>query len=349
MNIQQKYIKRCLELAKNGFGFTYPNPMVGSVIVYKGRIIGEGWHQKAGEPHAEVNAINAVKDKSLLKNATLYVNLEPCSHYGKTPPCADLIVKYQIPNVVIGALDTNPKVSGNGILHLINNGCEVVVGILEQECLELNKRFYTFHNSKRPYIILKWAASADGFIAKKQTKAQEREPFFITNNQSLQLVHMWRTQEEAILVGTNTAVTDNPKLNARHSVGQNPIRVVLDRLLRIPKKSHLFDESVQTIVITDSKSDLPQNETNLIFETIDFSKNIPKQICKVLYKYQIQSVIIEGGMLTLQSFINSNLWDEARIFKSKINLLDGVKAPQISGTLINTQKILNDELSIFKR
>lgn len=349
MNLQQKYIKRCLELAKNGLGNTYPNPMVGSVIVYKDRIIGEGWHQKAGEPHAEVNAINAVKDKLLLKKATLYVNLEPCSHYGKTPPCADLIVKYQIPNVVIGALDTNPKVSGKGVLHLMNHGCQVKVGILEQECLTLNKRFYTYHNLKRPFIIIKWAASADGFIAKKPIKSQEREPLFITNNQSLQLVHLWRTQEESILVGTNTAVIDNPKLNARHIVGQNPIRVVLDRLLRIPKQSHVFDKSVETIVITDLESDLPQNDTNLIFEPIDFSKNVPKQICEVLYKHQIQSVIIEGGSQILQSFINANLWDEARIFKSEINLIDGIKAPKIKGTLTSTQKILKNELSIFKR
>ncbi len=349
MNIQQKYIKRCLELAKNGFGFTYPNPMVGSVIVYKDRIIGEGWHQKAGEPHAEVNAINAVKDKSLLKEATLYVNLEPCSHYGKTPPCAELIVKYQIPNVVIGALDTNPKVSGKGVLHLIDNGCEVFVGILEQACLDLNKRFYTFHNLKRPYIILKWAASADGFIAKRQINEQEREPFFITNNQSLQLVHLWRAQEAAILVGTNTAVADNPKLDVRQMNGLNPIRVVLDRLLRIPKQSYLFDKTVKTIVITDSKSDFSKNETNLLFEPIDFGKNVPRQICEVLYKHEIQSVIIEGGSQILQSFIDADLWDEARIFKGEINLVEGVKAPQLNGTLISTQKILNDQLSIFKQ
>lgn len=349
MNIQQKYIKRCLELAKNGLGTTYPNPMVGSVIVYQNKIIGEGWHQKAGAPHAEVNAINAVKDKSQLKKATLYVNLEPCSHYGKTPPCADLIVKYQIPNVVIGALDTNPKVAGKGVLHLINNGCEVVVGILEQDCLALNKRFYTFHNFKRPYIILKWAVSADGFIAKKQIKALEREPVFIANKQSLQLVHLWRSQEAAILVGTNTAVVDNPKLDVRHMSGLNPIRVVLDKSLRIPIQSFVFDKSVKTIAITDLKSVLPQNDMNLIFEAIDFSKNVSGQICDVLYNYQIQSVIIEGGSQTLKSFIDADLWDEARIFKSAINLLDGVKAPQIKGRLISTQKILNDELTIFRR
>ncbi|MCF6213248.1 MAG: bifunctional diaminohydroxyphosphoribosylaminopyrimidine deaminase/5-amino-6-(5-phosphoribosylamino)uracil reductase RibD [Flavobacteriaceae bacterium] len=350
MNIQQKYIKRCLELAKNGLGNTYPNPMVGCVIVCKGKIIGEGWHKKAGEPHAEVNAIYAVADKMLLKSSELYVNLEPCSHYGKTPPCADLIVKYKIPKVIIGALDTNKKVNGKGMAHLKNSGCKVTVGVLEKECLALNKRFYTYHNLKRPFIILKWAASADGFIAKKQNKDQKREPYFITNACSLQLVHQWRDEEQAILVGTTTAVADNPRLDVRHISGRNPIRIVLDRTLRVPKESFLFDKTVKTIVITDvSQIIATESSENLAFEGIDFSKEMPQQICDVLYRYKIQSVIVEGGRQTLQSFIDAELWDEARVFKGSVSLKLGVKAPHLKGDLISTQNILEDQLSIFRR
>jgi diaminohydroxyphosphoribosylaminopyrimidine deaminase / 5-amino-6-(5-phosphoribosylamino)uracil reductase len=344
VNIQQKYIKRCLELALNGFGVTYPNPMVGCVIVYDSKIIGEGWHKKAGEAHAEVNAIAAVKDKELLKKAILYVNLEPCAHYGKTPPCADLIVKYAIPKVVIGALDTNKLVSGKGVAHLKNNACEVVVGVLEKECLELNKRFYGYHNKKRPYIILKWAASADGFIAPKPHENQKREPIFLTHKKSLQLVHKWRAEEQAILVGTQTAIADNPKLNVRHIDGKNPTRVVIDRTLKIPKNSHLFDTSVKTIVIMDIKSNLPKDTNNLIFEKITFDKNRPQQICDVLYKHHLQSVIIEGGAQTLQSFIETNLWDEARIFTSDKSLVEGLKAPVIKGQVFKSKKIMENQL-----
>jgi len=344
VNIQQKYIKRCLELAINGFGTTYPNPMVGCVIVYDGKIIGEGWHKKAGEAHAEVNAITSVKDKKLLKEATLYVNLEPCAHYGKTPPCADLIVKHAIPKVVIGALDINKLVSGKGVAHLKNNACEVVVGVLEKECLELNKRFYGYHNKKRPYIILKWAASADGFIAPKSSENKKRAPIFLTHKKSLQLVHKWRTEEQAILVGTQTAMADNPKLDVRHLDGKNPIRIVLDRTLRIPKNSHLFDASVLTLVITDVKSNTPNQSKNLIFKHIDFSQNVPLQICAILYKHHIQSVIIEGGALTLQSFIDTNLWDEARIFTSDKSLVEGLKAPVIKGQVFKREKIIDNQL-----
>lgn len=350
MNIQQKYIKRCLELAKNGLGTTYPNPLVGCVIVYQDKIIGEGWHYKSGEPHAEVNAINAVADKSLLKSAELYVNLEPCSHYGKTPPCADLIVKHEIPKVIIGALDTNEKVSGKGVFHLKNNGCDVTVGVLEKKCLALNKRFYTYHNLKRPYIILKWAASADGFIAKNIEDGQKRVPYFITNAYSLQLVHQWRAEEQTILVGTNTAVADNPKLDVRHVKGKHPIRIVLDRTLRIPKDSALFDKTIKTIVLTDASNiSSAKSDENLIFEPVNFDVSVPQQICTLLYKCKIQSLIIEGGSQTLQSFIDADLWDEARIFKGESLLKQGVKAPELKGTLISAQNILEDQLSIFKR
>ncbi|MFK5890436.1 MAG: bifunctional diaminohydroxyphosphoribosylaminopyrimidine deaminase/5-amino-6-(5-phosphoribosylamino)uracil reductase RibD [Flavobacteriaceae bacterium] len=344
MNIQQKYIKRCLELAKNGQGTTYPNPMVGCVIVHDNKIIGEGWHKKAGKAHAEVNAIASVKDKKLLKEATLYVNLEPCAHYGKTPPCSNLIVKHAIPKVIIGALDTNKLVSGKGVLHLKNSGCDVTVGVLEADCLALNKRFYTFHNKKRPYIILKWAASADGFIAPKPDGSQKRAPIFLTHKKALQLVHQWRAEEQAILVGTKTALADNPKLDVRHVKGNSPIRVVLDRTLRVPKNSHLFNTSVKTIVITDVKLTIPKNTDNLIFEQINFDKNVPHQICDLLYKYQIQSLIIEGGAITLQSFIDANLWDEARVFKSDKSLIEGIEAPIIRGQIFKNKKIIDNQL-----
>ena len=227
MNIHEKYIKRCIELAKNGLGATYPNPLVGSVIVYKNKIIGEGWHQKAGAPHAEVNAINSVKDESLLNKSTIYVSLEPCSHFGKTPPCSDLIIAKGIKKVIIGTVDPFAEVAGRGIKKLMEAGCEVQVGILEKECQDLNKRFFTFHQKKRPYIILKWAQTTDGFIAPKVQ--EKREPVWITNQYSKQLVHKWRSEEQAILVGTNTAIADNPKLNTRLWNGKNPVRVVIDK------------------------------------------------------------------------------------------------------------------------
>ncbi|RXP63517.1 bifunctional diaminohydroxyphosphoribosylaminopyrimidine deaminase/5-amino-6-(5-phosphoribosylamino)uracil reductase RibD [Lutibacter sp. HS1-25] len=346
MKLQEKYIKRCIELAKNGLGTTYPNPMVGSVIVLNDVIIGEGWHQKAGEPHAEVNAINAVKDKSLLKNATIYVSLEPCSHFGKTPPCANLIVESGIKNVVIGIVDSNSKVSGRGVELLKNNGCNVVVGVLENECYALNKRFFTFHNKKRPFVILKWAASKDGFLDKIRTVNDEISPNWISNQYSQQLVHKLRAQENAILVGTNTALADNPSLTTRSWFGNNPIRVVIDRTSKIPSNYHLFDGSVKTIVFSEVK-DLISVNGNVIFEPIDFSKNVPHQICEVLYKYEIQSVIIEGGAQTLQSFIAADLWDEAYVFIGDVIFNNGLKAPKLEKTISEITKISNDNLCVY--
>ncbi len=341
MNIHEKYIKRCIELAQNGLGTTYPNPMVGSVIVYDGQIIGEGWHKKAGEPHAEVNAVRSVKDKSLLKKATIYVSLEPCSHFGKTPPCCDLIIANEIPNVVVGTVDPNEKVAGKGILKLIEAGANVTVGVLEEECNELNKRFFTFHQKKRPYIILKWAESQDGFLTPEKAIDQDRKPIWITNQYSRQLVHKWRTEEQAILVGTQTVVDDNPKLNARDWNGNNPVRVVIDQNNRIDENSFIFDDSVKTLIF--SKDSKPSTE-NTQFEVIDFSKNIISQILDVLYQNQIQSIIIEGGRQTLQSFIDENLWDEARIFVGKTNFLNGTKAPIITRKNSTKTNILSDEL-----
>jgi diaminohydroxyphosphoribosylaminopyrimidine deaminase/5-amino-6-(5-phosphoribosylamino)uracil reductase len=315
--------------------------MVGSVIVHNDRIIGEGWHYQAGQPHAEVNAINSVKDKVLLKEATIYVSLEPCSHFGKTPPCANLIIEHNIPNVVIGCVDSFSEVSGKGIQKLKNNGCNVTFGVLEEECIALNKRFFTYHNKKRPYIILKWAESADGFIA----PINNIEITWITNTYSRQLVHKLRTEEQGILVGTNTAVTDNPKLNCRTWKGVNPVRVVMDRNLRIPTNHHLLDGSSKTIVLTEvTKS----NSTNIFFETIDFSKSVASQICDVLYKHQLQSVIIEGGSKTLQHFIDTKLWDEAYVFKGSTVFTNGIKSPRFNGQIMRSKSVKKDTLIIYK-
>jgi diaminohydroxyphosphoribosylaminopyrimidine deaminase/5-amino-6-(5-phosphoribosylamino)uracil reductase len=337
-------MSRCIALAKNGLGTTYPNPMVGSVIVYDGKIIGEGWHKKAGQPHAEVNAVNSVQDKSLLNKATIYVSLEPCSHFGKTPPCCDLIIKNKIPNVVIGTVDPNIKVAGNGIKKLIEAGIHVTIGVLEDECNELNKRFFTFHQKKRPYIILKWAESQDGYIA--PLEKLEKKPVWITNVHSRQLVHKWRTEEQAILVGTQTVIDDNPKLNARDWNGNDPIRLVLDQNNRIPVENAVFDNTIKTIVFTKSRNAVNKENTN--FEVIDFNKNIASQIAQVLFQHQIQSVIIEGGLQTLQTFMDANLWDEARIFIGKLTFGNGIKAPQISKSIYKKKLISDDELIIAR-
>ena len=351
MKIHDIYIARCIQLAQNGLGTTYPNPMVGSVIVYDNKIIGEGWHRKAGEPHAEVNAINSVKDKSLLDKATIYVSLEPCSHFGKTPPCCDLIIKNKIPNVVIGTVDPNVKVAGNGIKRLIEAGTKVTVGVLENECNELNKRFFTFHQKKRPYIILKWAESQDGFIAPDVTfrnalNENEIKPVWITNSYSRQLVHKWRSEEQAILVGTQTVIDDNPKLDVRDWTGCNPIRVVLDQNNRIPKNRQVFDNQNKTIVISKTIQNVAQE--NLIFEIVDFEKNTAQQLAKAMYGHQIQSIIIEGGRQTLQTFIEANLWDEARVFSGPALFNTGTRAPALSKSYCTKQMIGTDELIISR-
>ncbi|MGI0106623.1 bifunctional diaminohydroxyphosphoribosylaminopyrimidine deaminase/5-amino-6-(5-phosphoribosylamino)uracil reductase RibD [Salinimicrobium sp. WS361] len=346
MKIHEKYINRCIQLAQNGLGRTSPNPVVGSVIVHNEVIIGEGWHQKSGEPHAEVNAVNSVKDKSLLPKSTIYVSLEPCSHYGKTPPCSNLIIDCGIKKVVIGTVDPFSEVAGKGIKKLMDAGCEVRVGVLEQECRELNKRFFTFHTKKRPYIILKWAQSSDGFLAPLPLKNVERKPVWITGKYSKQLVHKWRAEEQAILVGTNTAVADNPQLNTRLWQGNDPVRVVLDRNLRIPTDSHLFDGSVKTIVLTEDPSEKMLSK-NVIFETLDFEGALAQQVCEVLFRHEIQSVIIEGGRQTLQTFIDADLWDEARIFTGKTHFKEGIKAPEVTGRLISETKVDQDHLKVI--
>ena len=332
-----------MQIAENGIGTTRPNPSVGAVVVLNDKIIGEGFTSSYGDNHAEVNAINAVKNKSWLKEATIYVTLEPCSHFGKTPPCVDLIVKYQIKNVVIGCVDSNSLVAGKGIKRLKKSGCNVVVGVLEEKCRKHHRRFFTVQDESRPYVILKWAETKNGFIA-PLTKG-EAIPVWISNGYSQQLVHKWRAKEHAILVGTNTVIEDNPKLNVRSWKGKDPIRIVLDRELRIPKEYSVFNESVKTIVLTGLEK--RSSSENLIFEKIDFSENLATQVCVVLQKHQIQSVIIEGGLQTLQTFISAGIWDEARIFVGEIEFKGGVEAPVISGKLIEELKIKNDYLKII--
>lgn len=344
MKVQEKYIKRCIELAKNGLGTTYPNPLVGCVIVYENEIIGEGWHKKSGEAHAEVVAINSVKNKDLLKSASIYVSLEPCSHFGKTSPCADLIVKYKIPNVVIGTIDPNSKVAGTGVKKLIEAGIKVTEGILEDECNELNKRFFTFHQKKRPFIILKWAESSDGLISPKVKS--EQKPVWITNEFSRQLVHKWRSEEQAILVGTQTVIDDNPTLTVRDWVGKTPIRIVIDRNNKISKESQILDNQSQTIVF--SSLEIQSEVAHLKYINIDFNKNSTEQIVNVLYENQIQSVIIEGGRHTIQSFIDANLWDEVRVFQGEVYIGNGTKAPILNVKSRTKKTIKNDTLLIFR-
>ena len=321
-----------MDIAINGLGITAPNPMVGAVIVHNDKIIGEGYTSAYGGNHAEVNAIHSVKNKALLKEATLYVTLEPCSHFGKTPPCSDLIIKHQIPNVVIGCIDDNPEVSGKGIAKLKASGCNVTVGILEAECKSHHKRFFTFHNKKRPYIILKWAETSDGFIA-PATK-DKKEPVWITNTFSRQLVHKWRAEEQAILVGTNTVLEDNPSLTVRDWSGKHPIRVVIDKTNALPKNYSVFDNKSESLIISE-------NEVN-------FNKPLAQEICHFLHSKNITSVIVEGGLKTLQSFIDENLWDEARIFTGTSKFATGIKAPNFTGKLLSEVSIIDDTLTYYK-
>lgn len=334
---------RCLQLAQNGLGTTYPNPLVGSVIVYQGQIIGEGWHYKAGMPHAEVNAIKAVSDQNILPEATIYVSLEPCSHYGKTPPCADLIIARGIKHVVIGTTDPNPQVAGKGIQKLIAAGCDVRLGVLEDECKALNKRFFTFQQKKRPYIFLKWAQTQNRLIA--PLVRDKKAPVWITSNATRQQVHKMRTEEQAILVGTNTVLTDNPSLTARDWKGNSPIRIILDRHLKIPKNVNVYNKEAQTIIITEKAQD---PEENISFETINFQEKVAEQIVDLLYHYKIQSLIVEGGSTTLQTFIDANLWDEAYIYEGGTTFKEGIAAPNVTGELIATKNYTNDILRIFK-
>jgi len=337
------YMKRCLQLAKNGLGTTYPNPLVGSVIVHNGKIIGEGWHKKSGEPHAEVHAINSVKNKALLSESTIYVSLEPCSHFGKTPPCANLIIEHKIPKVVIGCIDSFSEVAGKGVEKLKQAGCEVILNVLEAACLAINKRFFTFHNKKRPYIILKWAETSDGFIA--PFIPNSKTSFAISNDYSRQLVHKYRTEEQAILVGTTTVLNDNPSLDSRDWFGQHPTRIIIDKTNKIPDEFNVKNKKNPTIIFTEEENCL--HSINIAFECIQFDTHLISNILTHLFEKNIQSVIIEGGTFTLQQFINNHLWDEARVFIAENKILDGVKSPDFNFTPEKTIKIKNNELKTY--
>lgn len=334
------YMQRALQLARLGAGSVSPNPMVGCVIVYDGKIIGEGWHRKYGEGHAEVNAVNSVEDKTLLSESEVYVTLEPCSHYGKTPPCADLLIKHQVKKVIVCNHDPNPLVAGKGIEKLRQAGIEVETCILEAEGREINKRFFTFIEKQRPYIILKWAESADGFIAKPNYEAVQ-----ISNLLSRRFVHKMRAEEDAIMVGTNTARYDNPKLDTRFWTGKNAIRVLIDRDLSLSKDLNIFDDSQVTICYN-----LLGNKTlnNNIWVKFEENYSFEKFIIQDLYQRKVQSIIIEGGTILLQSFINSGLWDEAIVLKSKKILGEGINAPKLNETEYSREDLGGDSVVYYK-
>jgi diaminohydroxyphosphoribosylaminopyrimidine deaminase / 5-amino-6-(5-phosphoribosylamino)uracil reductase len=339
------YMQRCLELAALGLGAAAPNPMVGSVIVHEGKIIGEGYHHQRGLAHAEVNAVNSVKNQSLLKESTIYVNLEPCAHYGKTPPCANLILEKGIPRIVVGCIDPYAQVAGKGIKMLKDAGREVYIGMLEQESRQLNRRFFTFHEKKRPYIILKWAQTVDGFIDIERKAEDLIEPYWITNHLAKMLVHKWRTQETAFMVGANTALNDNPRLTVRDWHGRNPIRIVADKDLSIPLDLHLFNHEAPTLIFNQLKSGI---SGNLEYQKICFDEDFPEQILEKLFQHEIQSLVIEGGRKLLEKFIEKNLWDEARIFTGNRSFKKGLKAPNFSGHLVSEQMVGDCTLRLYK-
>jgi diaminohydroxyphosphoribosylaminopyrimidine deaminase/5-amino-6-(5-phosphoribosylamino)uracil reductase len=335
---------RCLELAKKGSGFVAPNPMVGAVLLHEERIIGEGFHQQYGGPHAEVNCIHSVKKegKDKISSSVLYVSLEPCSHFGKTPPCTDLILANQIPEVVIGCRDPFVEVDGKGIEKLKAAGIKVVYGILEKECQQLNKRFFTFHIKHRPYIILKWAETADGKMADEGTNR-----LLISNEQTNRLVHKWRSEEASILVGTNTALLDDPELTTRNWSGTSPIRLVVDMDLKLPLTLKIFNSKQRTVIFNTRKH---EEVDNLIYYQVTGDVNLVHQIVNALYRMKIQSVLVEGGARLLQSFIDEEMWDEVRIIKNEeLKINNGLAAPEL--LLKNERqkiKILNDSIKIYQ-
>jgi diaminohydroxyphosphoribosylaminopyrimidine deaminase / 5-amino-6-(5-phosphoribosylamino)uracil reductase len=344
LSIHNIYIQRCLQLAQLGGGNVAPNPMVGAVLVYQGQIIGEGYHQQYGQAHAEVNCIHTVseKNKQLISKSTLYVSLEPCAHYGKTPPCADFIITMQIPKVVIGCRDSYKEVDGRGIEKLQAAGIEVVVDVLKEEAWEINKRFFTFHKKHRPYIILKWAQSSNHKIANADFSR-----VLISNECSNRLVHKWRSEEAAIMVGTNTALFDNPSLNNRHWSGKNPIRIVIDKDLKTPAQHHLFSDGEKTIIFNKFKN---EDEGNLCYKKISEEISILKQVMKSLFEMKLQSVLVEGGAKLLQSFIEEGLWDEARVITNNELIIDnGIAAPVLREmSLIKTESLLSDTIYYYK-
>lgn len=334
----RRYMERALELAQNGRGSVSPNPMVGCVIVCDGKIIGEGFTSPYGGPHAEVNAIHSVQDHALLSQSIVYVTLEPCAHYGKTPPCADLLIEKKVKSVVIACRDPFDQVDGKGIDKLKNAGIDVSVGVLQEKAEELNVRFFTAIQKNRPYVILKWAQTSDGFVARENYDSK-----WISNSQSRQIVHKWRTEEDAILVGKNTAIYDNPSLTAREWDGKNPTRILLDSNLEVNKNSNLFDENAPTIIFNSLKEEKEKN-----IQWVKTEMNNPWSVLRKLHERRIQSVIIEGGSQVLNSFINENCWDEARVFTSSNTFGAGIKAPMVDGTVELEETIFDDQLTIYK-
>ncbi|MCK0131820.1 bifunctional diaminohydroxyphosphoribosylaminopyrimidine deaminase/5-amino-6-(5-phosphoribosylamino)uracil reductase RibD [Flavobacteriaceae bacterium F08102] len=345
MNIQEKYINRCLQLAKKGLGYTRPNPMVGCVIVHNERIIGEGFTSPYGGAHAEVNAIKSVKNKGLLKESTLYVSLEPCSHTGKTPPCTNLIKTYGFKKVVVGCVDPNEVVNGSGISQLRAAGIEVEVGVLRAECIELNRRFFTFQREKRPFIRLKWAETMDGYFDRDRAQAVVG-PYWISNVYAQQMVHQFRAEEQAILVGTTTVLNDNPSLTVRTWAGQNPVKVIIDRSLKVPNDAAVFNGGGKVLVFTEQNREDTEVAQYIV---IDFQQSIAHQIGNQLYRLGIQSILIEGGAQTLQTFIDAELWDEAYVFKGDVRFEKGLEAPVIKNVGATTRTLINNEFLVFKR
>ena len=341
MTKDEIYMQRCLELAACGAGSVEPNPRVGSVIVYQGRIIGEGYHMQYGGPHAEVNAIASVENRSLLRQSTLYVNLEPCAHEGKTPPCAGLIAGLGIPRVVIGTVDPFEKVNGKGIAIMESAGCQVTAGVLEKESKAVNKRFFTFHKEKRPYMILKWAQSADGFIDRERDPQDGIKPEWITDEVCRFLVHKWRTEESGIMIGANTAVLDDPRLTARLYPGRQPVRILVDPHLRVPGKLKIFDTSARVIVMNGLKD---EEEGHIRRRKIDMGE-MPGSLLTALHQEEVQSVIVEGGTKLLQTFIDAGSWDEARIFTGPVQFGKGVRAPVPAGRCISESVVGNSRLA----
>ena len=339
------YMQRCLELAKNGMGKVEPNPLVGAVVVHDNRIIGEGFHQRFGKSHAEVIAINSVIKRELLRQSRLYVNLEPCAHQGKTPPCTDLIIKEQIPNVIIGTSDPNSLVAGRGIKKLRNAGVNVTLGVLENNCYDLNRRFFTFHKNNRPYVILKWAETKDGFIDLHRQSEEEIGINWITSETSRTLVHRWRSEEQGILSGTNTVLKDDPKLTNRNWGGKNPTRIILDRNLRIPESRSVYNTESRTLVYNSKFSG---RKKNIEFIRCDFDKNNLTHVLDDLYRRGVISLLVEGGKTMLEYCIQSDLWDEIRVFIGNIKFGEGIKSPDIRNFIpIYKEKVAGDLLKVI--
>ncbi len=343
MKSSEHFMLRCFELAQSGLGNVAPNPLVGALLVHNGKIIGEGFHQEIGKAHAEINAINDAEKKypQLISESELYVNLEPCSHFGKTPPCTDFIITKGLKKVFISNTDSNPLVAGKGIKKLRSAGIEVIENLLSIEGRNLNKRFFSFHEKKRPFIILKWAQTADGFIA-----PESKNKIQITGELSQQQVHKWRSEEQSILVGKNTVLSDNPQLNVRLWRGKNPIRLIIDSKLSIPKNLKIFNNETPTIIFNSIKT---AEQKNITWVKLDFTSSILKQLLSYLYSKNIQSILVEGGSLTLQKFINENLWDEAKIFTSTKKLIQGINAPIIFREDLKSEllSIADDNLKII--